>query len=235
MATGGYYGRKKTFKEKLTDMRGNAARAFKKAAAITLIGTAAIGAPGYYHYGTAQDHEVKVRQVDRDFVEWDNKAGKPVYENQRIVTDKGIFRNEDTMLHMKFNADQLQGQFEVGKTYRLSTYGNLPFGLASNPNIVSAREVTPEELAEREKEKQAQLKQNQQAQPGAVQPGAAPKPGTPGASSPALSGATQKVIITAEGYDIQMTVPVEAVAHIRIDKVSETKPVHIVQPPRPSN
>lgn len=236
MATGGYgYGRKKTFGQKLTDAKGKAVSAFKRAAVITLAAGAFVGAPGYYNYGTQQETEVKVRQVLRDFKEWDKEKGEAVYENSRIVTDKGTFRNEDALLHLKFNSDEMYNQFETGKTYKIKTYGHLPFGLVGSPNIVSMREVSEEELAERARAQQAAQKKGQtpagQPQQGAqpVQQGAAPA-GQPAGT--VLSGATTKVIISAEGYDVEMTVPAEAVNHIRVDKVSQTQPVRIVQPPR---
>ena len=162
MATGGYgYGRKKTFGQKLTDAKGKAVSAFKRAAVITLAAGTMIGGPGYYNYGTQQETEVKVRQVLRDFKEWDQEKGEGVYENSRVVTDKGTFRNEDALLHLKFNSDQLYNQFETGKTYKIKTYGNLPFGLVGSPNIISMREVTEEELAERARAQQAAMKKGQ--------------------------------------------------------------------------
>lgn len=241
MATGGYgYGRKKTFKEKLGDMKGKAMSAFKRAAVITVASTTLIGGPAYYNYGTQQESEVKVRQVLRDFKEWDQDKGEAVYENSRVVTDKGTFRNEDALLHLKFNSNQMYQDFEVGKTYRIKTYGHLPFGLVGSPNIVSMREVPEEELAERERARQEALKKGQQpqgqqqgqqpAQPNGATPAQPSKPGQ--MAGTVLSGATTKVIITAEGYDVEMTVPAEAVAHIRVNKVAETQPVRIVQPPR---
>ncbi|HRI76117.1 MAG: hypothetical protein H3C49_00595 [Alphaproteobacteria bacterium] len=244
MATGGYgYGRKKTFKEKLGDMKGKAMSAFKRAAVITVASTTLIGGPAYYNYGTQQETEVKVRQVLRDFKEWDSEKGEGIYENSRVVTDKGTFRNEDALLHLKFNSSQMYQDFEVGKTYRIKTYGHLPFGLVGSPNIVSMREVPEEELLERARAREEALKkgqtpqgqqaQGQQGQPAANGNAAPAQPAKPGQmAGTVLSGATTKVIITAEGYDVEMTVPAEAVQHIRVNKVAETQPVRIVQPPR---
>lgn len=242
MATGGYgFGRKKTFKEKLVDLKGRAVAGFKKAAVITVASTALIGGPAYYNYGTTQETEVKVRQVQRDWKEWDSKENRAVYENYRIVTDKGTFRNENATLHLKFNQEEMHREIEVGKTYRIKSYGHLPFGLVGSPNIISAREVSAEELADRERARQEQIKQAQQEQQQQNQQGAQPNNGAatpqqgarPGVmAGTVLSGATTKVIITAEGYDVEMTVPAEAVQHIRVNKVAETQPVRIVQPPR---
>ncbi|MDY0008632.1 MAG: hypothetical protein RBS08_02905 [Bdellovibrionales bacterium] len=240
MATGGYgYGRKKTFKEKMVDLKGKAVGAFKKVAVVSLASAAFVGAPGYYNYGTTQETEVKVRQVLRDYKEWDSKENKAVYENYRVVTDKGTFRNENALLHLKFNNDQMYNDFEVGKTYRIKSYGHLPLGLVGSPNIVSMREVSEEELAERNRAREAALKKGQTEQPQQAGQQAGQTAGTPAqpakpgqVAGTVLSGATTKVIITAEGYDVEMTVPAEAVQHIRVNKVSETQPVRIVQPPR---
>lgn len=235
MATGGYgYGRKKTFAEKMKDAKGKAVSAFKRAAIVTVAAGAVVGGPGYYNYGTQQETEVQVRQVLRDFKEWDNDKGEAVYVNSRVVTDKGTFRNEDALLHLKFNSNALYNQFEVGKTYKIKTYGNLPLGLVGSPNIISMREVTPEELAERERARQTALKKGDVPQQPQQQQGQPQQPaGTPAPAGRTLSGATSKIIITAEGYDVEMTVPAEAVNHIRVEKVSPTQPLRIVQPPRP--
>ena len=226
--------KEQTFKEKLGTMKGNAARAFKKAAAVTLIGGAVIGGPAYYNYGTVQEQEVTVRTIQKDYVGYDNEKYETIYDNYRIVTDKGTFRNENSALHMKFNSDQVQGTTEKGKIYRIKSYGHLPFGLVGSPNIISMTEVTKEEIEQRNRDREEMLKQQQEEQ--AVTPGAN---ATPAATTPAqpgqktLSGATSKVIITAEGYDVELTVPVEVVNDIRVNKVTETQPVRIIHAPKP--
>jgi hypothetical protein len=227
--------KEQTFREKLGTMKGNAMRSFKKAAAITLIGGAVIGGPTYYNYGTIQEQEVTVRTTQKDYVSYDSEKYEAIYDNYRIVTDKGTFRNENSMLHAKFNAEQVQSTAERGKIYRIKSYGHLPFGMVGSPNIISMQEVTPEEIAERNREREAQLKQ-QQEERGTVAPNnnaapAATTPAQPG--SKVLSGATAKVIITAEGYDVELTVPAEVVNDIRVNKVTETQPVRIIQAPKP--
>jgi len=227
--------KEQTFKEKLGTMKGNAVRAFKKAAAVTLIGGAVIGGPAYYNYGTVQEQEVTIRTVQKDYVGYDSKKYEAIYDNYRIVTDKGTFRNENSMLHMKFNADQVQSTVEKDKIYRVKSYGHLPFGLVGSPNIIDMTEVTPEEIAERNRAREEMLKQ-QQEERRTVEPG---DKATPAAATPAqpgqkvLSGATTKVIITAEGYDVELTVPAEVVNDIRVNKVTETQPVRIIQAPKP--
>lgn len=205
---------------------------------VALVG-GAVGAPAYYHYGTVEEDEVKVTYVEKGpYKGYDSKTWTSIYEpGKSITTDKGTFNNENSLLHLKFNAPEIQNQFQSGKIYRIKSYGGV---LGLDPKILSAREVTPEEIAERKKmaeEDKKRADQERLAQQGGaavVDPAVPVAPGqvTPAASG--LSGATTKVIITAEGFDIQMTVPTEVVNKIRIDKVSETKPVHIVQPPAPS-
>jgi phage tail sheath protein FI len=229
--------KEQTFKEKLGTMKGNAVRAFKKAAAVTLIGGAVIGGPAYYNYGTIQEQEVTVRNIQKDYVGYDSKKYEVIYDNYRIVTDKGTFRNENSMLHAKFNADEVQNTAERGKIYRIKSYGHLPFGMVGSPNIISMQEVTPEEIAERNRAREEQLKQQQAEHGETVATPADNK--TPAATTPAkpgqkvLSGATAKVIITAEGYDVELTVPAEVVNDIRVNKVTETQPVRIIQAPKP--
>lgn len=227
--------KEQTFKEKLGTMKGNAMRAFKKAAAVTLIGGAVIGGPAYYNYGTIQEQEVTVRTIQKDYVGYDSEKYETIYDNYRIVTDKGTFRNENSLLHAKFNAEQVQSTTERGKIYRIKSYGHLPFGMVGSPNIISMEEVTPEEIADRNRAREEMLKQ-QEAERATVTPGgnaapAATTPAQPGQK--VLSGATAKVIITAEGYDVELTVPAEVVNDIRVNKVTETQPVRIIQAPKP--
>ena len=233
--------KEQTFREKLGTMRGNAMRAFKKAAAVTLISGAVIGGPAYYNYGTIQEQEVTVRTMQKDYVRYDSEESRIIYDNMRIVTDRGTFRNEDAMLHMKFNAEQIQSTTERGKIYRIKSYGHLPFGLVGSPNIISMQEVTADELAERERDRQEMIRVQEEerlknapvvAPVAAVDANGQPAAAT-GQTATALSGAMSKVVITAEGYDIQLTVPAEVVNSIRVDKVTETRPVHIIQAPRP--
>lgn len=226
--------KEQTFKEKLGTMKGNAARAFRKAVVIGALGGAAIGGPAYYNYGTVQEQEVTVRTIQKDYVGYDSEKYESIYDNYRIVTDKGTFRNENSTLHMKFNSDQVQSTAQRGKIYRIKSYGHLPFGLVGSPNIISMTEVTQEEIDQRNRDREEMAKQQQEER--AVEQG---NNATPAATTPAqpgqktLSGATAKVIITAEGYDVELTVPAEVVNDIRVNKVTETQPVRIIQAPKP--
>ena len=42
----------------------------------------------------------------------------------RIYTDKGVFNNDPSWLQSKFDAAKLQNQFEIGKVYDATFYGN---------------------------------------------------------------------------------------------------------------
>jgi hypothetical protein len=181
---------------------------------------AAAAAPAYYEYGTVQTQEVKVRAIHEDGA-WNDKSGKYEHFNRIVDTSKGSFRNENTYFWLKRDAktEAIQDMFEEGKTYSVRTYGHLPFGIGT-PNIISAREVTQDELDARKAEKKAQ-------QPDAKTSDAG-KPATAVTASPAV-----RVVVSAQGYDIEMIAPPEYVQNIRIEKVTPSAPLRIVQPPQP--
>jgi hypothetical protein len=217
-----------SFGEKVGKLKGG----LKKAFLIAVVGTAAVGAPGYYNYGTVHEQEVTINSVDNNWVRWDSSKQEPVYD-YKITTDKGVMENQDAYLHLKFDSKELQQQFKEGKVYRVKTYGvrfNLPFGLHDfYPNVVSAHEVTPAEMAARKKaEVEAQSKEKL-AQAGAVQQQqqVAPQQQTgiaPVQQQPVLSGNVITYEVVADGERVQMTVPVEAAGKITINKVSPLVP-----------
>jgi len=222
--------------------------ALTKIFALAVLVGGPIAGTGYYHYGTQETQEVKVRSVEKGkYLGWDYTNYQSLYEpGTKISTDKGDFDNlSSSLFHFKSQNDtsELQNQFQSGKVYRVTTYG----GWFGNPNLLSAVEVTPEEMKQRKeaedarKAEEAALQQQQQggqASGGAVvQPGTA-KPPAGGAATPtptALSGATSEIIITAHGYDIKLTVPTEVINKVRVEEVKKTEPVRIVQPPAPGS
>jgi len=220
------YGKKQTFGQKL---KGGLRRAFTIAA----FGGVVIGAPAYYNYGTVHEQEVKIKDVKNDYVRWDEKRNESIYE-YKIVTDKGlVLENENTKLHLKFNSADIQDNVEAGKIYRVKYYGariDVPF-IHTFPNILSATEVTPEEIAERNKAaaaaKAAAAKAAQQ-QAGQQQQAAQPQPSgattTPTAPTGALSGTTPESSIesaTLVARAISMSV---RVATTRTQFLSEPVP-----------
>ncbi len=217
------YGKKKSFGDK-------AKGALRRVFMIAAIGGAAIGGPAYYNYGTIHEQEVKIKDVKNDWVEWDSKAGEAIYDH-KIVTDKGmVLRNENTKLHLKFNSADMQDNFETGKTYRIKYYGariDIPF-LHTFPNVLTAVEVTPEEMAERAKAaaaaKAAQAKaagqQQQAAQPTAPVVGTVTPP-----AAAALSGTMITFETVSGGQKIEITAPIEAASKITINKVTPLVPV----------
>lgn len=251
------YGKKKTFKEKMTDLKGKAKRGFILAA----IGTAAIGGPVYYHYGTIHEEDVKIKEVKKEWVRYDEKKGA-IYE-YKIITDKGtVLGNENTLLHWKFNSGDIQAMLEEGrsdnsyysyyesaqekkdreanvqavknKVYHISYYGariDVPF-IHTFPNLLSIREVTPEELRARaearasaDKSRQEAMQQQNGAQPnGAVQPVQNGQPAPAAAATGALSGTMITFETVVDGQKIQMTVPIEAANKITVNKVTPLVP-----------
>ena len=219
------YGKKETFGQKL---KGGLRRAFTIAA----FGGVVIGAPAYYNYGTVHEQEVKIKDVKNDYIRWDDKRNESIYE-YKIVTDKGlVLENENTKLHLKFNSADIQDNVEAGKIYRVKYYGariDVPF-IHTFPNILSATEVTPEEIAERTKAAAAakaaaakaagQQQQQQAAQPPAQANGTT----TPTAPSGALSGTMITFETVAGGERIEISAPIEAASKITINKVTPLVP-----------
>ncbi|MBI1216594.1 MAG: hypothetical protein GC185_12350 [Alphaproteobacteria bacterium] len=229
--------KKKTFGQRMTSLKGTAKKAFLLAVA----GTALVGGPGYYYYGTTHEQEVKVISVDNNWVRWDSDKQEPVYD-YKITTDHGVLENKDTYMHVKFDSKELQDQFKEGKIYRVKTYGerfNLPFGMHDfYPNVLSAHEVTPaEQKARAEAAAKAQQKEAQaqgvQQQGAVVTPQANATAPVVVQQQPVLSGSMITYEVVADGERVQMTVPVEAAGKITINKVSPLVPQVVQQQPKP--
>jgi len=210
----------------------------KKAFIIAVAGTAVIGGPGYYYYGTTHEEQVKVTSVDSNWVSWDSSKQEPVYD-YKITTDHSVLENKNTYMHMKFDSKQLQHQFEEGKIYRVKTYGerfDLPFGIHDfYPNVISAHEVTPAEQKARTAAEQAAQAKQQKAQVAAVAPQqqqVVPQAVQPAQQQPVLSGSMITYEVVADGERVQMTVPVEAAGKITINKVSPLVPPTVYQQPQ---
>lgn len=90
-----------------------------------------------YEYNDREEAIVTVRDKQR----------VPLAEGgsvNRVYTDKGTFENRDSWLFLKFNSEDVQGDLEVGRTYRVTTNGwRVPF-LSMFRNIVTAEPVRPE-------------------------------------------------------------------------------------------
>ncbi|MDE1152480.1 MAG: hypothetical protein PW788_08080 [Micavibrio sp.] len=217
------YGKKKGFGEKL---KGGLRRVFMIAA----IGGAAVGAPAYYNYGTIHEQEVKLKDVKNDYDHWDSGKQEAVY-NRKVITDKGlVLENENTKLHLKFNSPDIQDNLEAGKTYKIRYYGgriDVPF-IHTFPNLLSAVEVTPEELAERAKAQAAQKAAEQKAagqqQPQQAQQQNQQQGNGQQQASAALSGTMITFETVAGGQKIEITAPIEAASKITINKVTPLVP-----------
>jgi hypothetical protein len=257
------YGRKKTFKEKMTDLKGKARRAF----ILTALGGAAIGGPLYYHYGTIHEQEVKIKDVKKDWVRYEEGKGS-IYD-YKIVTDRGmVLDNHNTLMHGKFNSEDIQNMLSEGrssyapwgetaqekkereanspanKVYKIRYYGakiDVPF-IHTTPNLLSVREITPEELQARaeqraaaEQARQEALGQKGQQQPNGQQQPAngtvTPAPANNNGAATGLSGTMITFETVAGGQKIQMTVPIEAADKITINKVTPLVPTQQPKPP----
>lgn len=244
MASG--YGKKKNFGEK-------AKGALRRVFILSALGGVFVGGPLYYNYGTVHEAEFKVKDVKETYKGYDQKKGQSIYET-RIITDKGlVLKNENTLLHAKFNSTDITEQLKEGressyysyygnqnddnkdkgpkaedKVWRIKYYGariDIPF-VHTQQNILSIQEVTPEELAARNKAAQEARKAQQQQQ---GQQQTQPQQGTvvqPGQTAPAgaLSGTMITFETVVDGQKIQMTVPIEAANKITVNKVTPLVP-----------
>jgi hypothetical protein len=257
------YGRKKTFKEKMANLRGTLKRAF----ILTTLAGVTIGGPAYYHYGTVKEVEVKVKDVKSEWQYYDSKKGESVYE-YKIVTDRGqVLANKNTKLHFKFNSKDIQEQLNEGrssysyyspwgsddstksekpkgpeakdKIWHIKYYGariDIPF-IHTAPNILSVREVTQDELKARAEADAARRQANGQQQPGqpnnVQQPNGQQQPVQQVQPSGQLSGTMITFETVVDGQKIQMTVPIEAANKITVNKVTPLVPVAPVVPKGP--
>lgn len=223
---------KKTFGQRMNSLKGS----LKKAFIIAVAGTATIGGPGYYYYGTTKTQEVKVTSVDSNYVGWNDKTQQAIYD-YKVTTDHGVYENKNTYMHMKFDSDELQNQIQAGKIYQVKSYGerfNMPFGIHNFfPNIVSAREITPAEIKARDQAKANELRQQQQAQhvAGTTPPTVPQQPTQQNAQPAGLSGQMITYEVIADGERVQMTVPVEAAGKVVINTVKPLVPPVAPKPP----
>lgn len=58
-----------------------------------------------------------------------------------VFTDNGVYKNTDSLLQLKFNSSDLQGQLKRGKTYTCTkNYWRVPF-LSMYENLLECKEV----------------------------------------------------------------------------------------------
>lgn len=97
--------------------------------------TAVFGANALYVYGTGDQVTFTVTDKER-IVE---SAGETTTSKYLVFTDSETFENTDSLLRLKFNSSDVQGQLQEGKTYEAEVYGwRIPF-LSSYRNIVNVK------------------------------------------------------------------------------------------------
>lgn len=221
------YGKKSSFRK----AKESVSNAFRKATMITLATGAFIGVPGWYYYGSVEEKEVKVTSVKSMNWRWDDRKEESVYD-YHVLTSGGTYQNSDTYTHLKFDSKEIQGQIKEGQTYRIKSYGyrfSIPFGWELRPNIINATLVTEEEIKERQKAKEisAQQAAREAAQAQQDAATAAPASGTAAAApgtGQALSGNMVTIEMISDGQRIQMTLPVEVIGKVTVNKVSPLNP-----------
>jgi hypothetical protein len=84
-----------------------------------------------YQLGTVNEPTV-VTITHKERVETQKHSG------YLIFTDQGTYSNTDALLHGKFNSSDIYGRIEIGKRYRLTSYGWRIGVTSSYPNIINA-------------------------------------------------------------------------------------------------
>ncbi len=192
----------------------------------------AVGAAGYYPYGTMQEQEVKVtRKQDNTGMRWDYKTGdwQSAGDNCVVTTNKGIFMIAKSRLHLQDlqDVENICDSMKTGKTYRLETYG---WHLAGGwqPNILAAHEITKEELEARQAEMEALKeaeKQEQQAETAAAASAGEQPSGVIQQAPAVASGVTVTYVTVVDGYNVSLTVPAEAASSVKVNSVKPLVPV----------
>jgi hypothetical protein len=79
--------------------------------------------------------EVKIEKSERVTT----GSGDSTSSKYLVFTDKGVFKNTDSLIEGKWNSSDVYGQIREGECYRLETYGWRVQFLSWYPNIVSAQ------------------------------------------------------------------------------------------------
>jgi hypothetical protein len=211
------FGKKTTIKEKF----GNAAKKVLLWTGLAVAG----GGPIAYEYGTVKTQTVKVESYAGD-----QETG------YTMKTDKGNFNIERSRLHLqsKEDARDIYWPINPGETYDIKTYGWHLLG-SWQPNIIDAHKVSDEELLKRE----ADLKKQKDKDKTNTNT-TTTQTGNTTTTQPALSGQMVTTNVIINGYNVQITIPVEAAGKVTINSVAPvvqtnnvttTQPVNTPAPP----
>jgi len=213
---------KKSFKEKFNSAANSAGKKFKRLLLWTgLVGAAA--SPIAYEYGTIKEQTVKVESYTGN----DD-------DGYSVKTDKGTFNIEKSRLHFQSKevVHSLYWPINGGQTYDIKTYG---WHLLGNwqPNIIGVHAVTQEDLEKR----QADLKKQKEDDKKNTNTTTTQTGNT--TTQPALSGQMVTTNVIINGYNVQITIPVEAAGKVTINSVAPvvqtnnvtTQPVNNPTPP----
>ncbi len=82
----------------------------------------------------------QARVVDKQVKRYDKKDTYVVMTKLEDGTPR-VFRNTDSPLELKWNSSDVQAELEIGREYRISTYGfRIPL-LSEYENIISVEEI----------------------------------------------------------------------------------------------
>lgn len=94
--------------------------------------------PSAYNYGTMESATVTVTEKER-IVETNGDGS--VTSKYLVFTDQGVFENQDTIFHFKFNSSDVYGELSAGDTFEISYYGWRVELLSWYPNIIEVRKI----------------------------------------------------------------------------------------------
>ena len=103
---------------------------------LIVMGLLGAGAYGWYYYSTNR-HDITFTVYNTQRIEDPNNK-KPRYF---VYTDKGVFRNADSPLTLKFNSAEVQNRLESGGRFTCEIVGLRTDYVILLENIISCNEI----------------------------------------------------------------------------------------------
>jgi hypothetical protein len=172
--------------------------------------------PFAYEYGTVETQTVQVTGYKSN----DDNTAFTFY------TDKGDFNAERSRLHFqsKEDAAKLYSDINYGY-YDITTYG-WHIGGSWQPNILKAKAVSEDEMKKRQDAFDKKNSKDSKSTTTTTQPV------TNANTTPtALSGQMVTANVIVNGYNVQITIPVEAAGKVTINSVAPVVQANNVVPP----
>lgn len=88
------------------------------------------------------DHEYTVVVTDKErIVEGSEESSKYLIFADDVSGESRVFENTDTLLRLKWNSSNIQGQLKVGHTYKITVVGLRLSFMSMYENIIKVEEV----------------------------------------------------------------------------------------------